>query len=86
MSGSDDRHEWTTLVPQRHGPASDGDACEARSEADAHRRAKSAFLATVSHEMRTPLNAIIGFSDIMSQADDLVARYKQYSQDIHQSL
>jgi two-component system cell cycle sensor histidine kinase PleC len=37
----------------------------ARVEAELNSRSKSAFLATMSHELKTPLNAIIGFSDLM---------------------
>ncbi|MCL2387633.1 MAG: response regulator [Defluviitaleaceae bacterium] len=37
---------------------------EAVKAADAANEAKSAFLAMMSHEMRTPLNAIIGFSQL----------------------
>ncbi|MFQ5346421.1 MAG: ATP-binding protein [Rhodothalassiaceae bacterium] len=40
----------------------------ARAEAERASAAKSEFLATVSHEVRTPLNAIIGLSDILRAA------------------
>ena len=37
----------------------------ARAEAELNSRSKSAFLSIMSHELKTPLNAIIGFSDLM---------------------
>jgi PAS domain S-box-containing protein len=49
-------------------------------------RAKSDFLARMSHELRSPLNAILGFSEII--AHDLLGaagtpRYQNYGQNIH---
>ena len=49
---------------------------------------KSDFIASLSHEMRTALNAILGFSQVMSQ-EHLGPigneRYKEYVSDIHAS-
>ena len=44
---------------------------------------KDRFLATVSHEMRTPLNAIMGYIDLLSTTNDmppLASRYIQSAQ------
>jgi len=38
---------------------------EARNRAEAGDRAKSQFLATMSHEVRTPLNGIVGFTNLL---------------------
>jgi PAS domain S-box-containing protein len=51
-------------------------------------RAKAAFLAAMSHELKTPLNAVIGFSDLMRQ--ELFGpvgeeRYRSYIVDIHEN-
>ncbi|MDL2302191.1 response regulator [Lachnospiraceae bacterium OttesenSCG-928-D06] len=43
---------------------------EAKEQAEASNRAKTAFLSNMSHEMRTPLNAIVGMSAIGQKANE----------------
>ena len=50
----------------------------AAEEADAANKAKSAFLLSMSHDIRTPMNAIIGFTNI--------ALHQNTVSDIHASL
>ena len=50
----------------------------AAEEADAANKAKSAFLLSISHDIRTPMNAIIGFTNI--------ALHQNKVSDIHDSL
>ena len=45
-------------------------------------QAKSAFLASMSHELRSPLNAVIGFADIIAEQSfgpDAMERYVEYA-------
>ncbi|MFO7617645.1 MAG: ATP-binding protein [Bacteroidales bacterium] len=54
---------------------------KAKIEAEENDRKKSAFLASMSHEMRTPLNAIVGFSQVLLEeglSEDEKTRYFEY--------
>lgn len=64
------------------------DIVAARDNAEAASRAKTRLLALMNHEFRTPLNAIIGFAEIMrgEPGDEVhVERYRDYAADIHAS-
>lgn len=53
-----------------HNAAIAEERSQALAQAQALTRAKSRFLATVSHEMRTPLNGILGLSELMRDEED----------------
>lgn len=72
-----------TAVRQRQ----DRDAETARA-AKLSNDKRSAFVANISHQLRTPLNSIIGFSEMMT--DQLFgplghAKYLEYAQSVHNS-
>ncbi len=45
-------------------------------------RLKSEFLSTMSHELRDPLNSIIGFSEVLIAADNLTEKQHRYAGNI----
>ncbi|MCC2637805.1 MAG: hypothetical protein K0Q68_1524 [Moraxellaceae bacterium] len=57
---------------------------QARRAAEAASLTKTGFLATMSHEMRTPLNAVIGFNNLLLDMD-LGAKERQLVELAHQS-
>ena len=71
-----------------------GDLSEAKSESDRERaraasagRTRSEFLSNMNHELRTPMNAILGFSELIKVrafGDDM-DKYTEYAGIIHES-
>ncbi|WP_416899507.1 MAG: ATP-binding protein [Minwuia sp.] len=94
---SDGRWIKTTDRPMRRGgfvsvqvdvtdmKRAEEELIEAKESAEAASRQKSEFLANISHDLRTPLNSIIGFSDMMlSEAFGPVGheKYREYAESI----
>ncbi len=48
---------------------------EAKEKAEVANQAKSTFLASMSHELRSPLNAILGFSQLMIRSQTLPSEH-----------
>jgi two-component system, cell cycle sensor histidine kinase DivJ len=60
----------------------------ARDEAESASRDKAQLIANVSHELRTSLNAVLGYSDLLDRAlfgMHAEARHRDYARLIHQS-
>ncbi len=58
-----------------------------RARASEAGRAKSEFLSNMNHELRTPMNAILGFSELIEcrAFGDAVDKYAEYGAIIHES-
>jgi signal transduction histidine kinase/ActR/RegA family two-component response regulator len=66
-----------TQQVQRDREALLGNERAARREAESANQAKDMFLATLSHEMRTPLNAIVGWVTILRMGDYSEANFAE---------
>ncbi len=51
---------------------------EAKRQAEASNHAKTDFLSQMSHDIRTPMNAIIGFTNLANQSDELKVIKEEY--------
>lgn len=54
----------------------------AAENAESANRVKSTFLFNMSHDIRTPMNAIIGYADLASRHSDDPAKLKKYMENI----
>ena len=61
------------------------EAEQAREEAEEANRAKSTFLHTMSHEVRTPLTAVLGFADILHGDETLGEEQRRFARTIARS-
>ncbi len=67
-SGGNDRARMFGLVKDiTERKQADGELIEAREHAEQMNRVKTALLANMSHEVRTPLTAILGYSSLMAR-------------------
>ena len=57
----------------------------AKEKAEENDRLKTAFLHNISHEVRTPMNSIVGFSDLLADPDTLPEERKHYTEIIIQN-
>lgn len=58
---------------------------KSKEKAEESDRLKSAFLTNLSHEIRTPINAIIGFTDLLDNDDISKIEEKEYKKIINKS-
>ena len=58
---------------------------EAFKVADAANNSKSSFLTNMSHDIRTPMNAIVGFADLLERDADDPQRVREYTKKIKSS-
>jgi hemerythrin-like metal-binding protein len=68
------------------------DLARARDAAETANRAKSRFLGAISHELRTPMNAVFGFSHVLQNADlpakqaELAGKIADASEKLHKLI
>lgn len=65
---------------------SESDLIKAKEKAEESDKLKSAFLENISHEIRSPMNGILGFSQLLSNPDLPEQERKQFSDILNKSI
>lgn len=73
------------LLTQKQLEQSNAELREAEKKAEAANEAKSSFLFNMSHDIRTPMSAILGFTTLAEKNPDDAQLVKSYLQKIHTS-
>jgi signal transduction histidine kinase/CheY-like chemotaxis protein len=75
---------WVVAVYERQKEKSYQGLRQALDQADAASRVKSAFLANTSHELRTPMNGVVGMTSLL-MTTELTEEQREYVETIHES-
>jgi two-component system cell cycle sensor histidine kinase PleC len=78
-------HERAAMVSGLQAAKEESDRERERAASAGH--AKSQFLSNMNHELRTPMNAILGFSELIKSKafGDSIEKYTEYAEIIHES-
>jgi len=76
---------WQAEIRRCHEAAHAREIEQMAKEAQAANEAKSRFLYNMSHDIRTPMNAIVGFSDLLEEHLDDPERARDYLKKIQSS-
>ncbi len=66
----------TTIIDISRSKESEESLAKAKEAAEEANRAKSWFLANVSHEIRSPMNAVLGYADLLSEKSGITEAEK----------